>query len=112
MDAFSIGDLAYVLAEHVDCHGTLASLCRVSKRFNDIFTPVLYRKVWLDSSEPNYLERVQGLANDSYCEHIENLDIRYRLRFQNGGDRSKSKAQLAAMDILLRKKMARLRSIV
>jgi len=47
MDAFLIGDLLHILAENIDSRATLAALCQVSKKCHAVFTPVLYRKIWI-----------------------------------------------------------------
>ncbi len=58
---FFPSDLVLVLASHVDSRSTLAKLCRVSKAFRDIFTPVLYRKIVLDNCPFEYIERMSLL---------------------------------------------------
>jgi len=47
MAAILIGDLLYILAENIDSRATLAALCLVSKKCRAVFTPVLYRKIWI-----------------------------------------------------------------
>jgi hypothetical protein len=47
MNAFTLPDILCTLADNIDSQAQLAVLCRLSQRCRDIFTPVLYRRIWL-----------------------------------------------------------------
>jgi len=84
MDGLTLGDVLYVLAENIDSHAILAALCRVSKQYHAIFTPQLYKQIWLEPTELKCLERTLQLSKESCLEHTEYLRIRSRIRFPAG----------------------------
>ncbi|XHG05062.1 hypothetical protein AWENTII_008313 [Aspergillus wentii] len=64
-------ELLLVFGEFV-CQSSLAVLCRVSKDFNELFTPLLYRNIQMDNVPVDLFKKIfQGL----HVRHIRHLGL-------------------------------------
>ncbi|KAH7382026.1 hypothetical protein BKA64DRAFT_219014 [Cadophora sp. MPI-SDFR-AT-0126] len=60
-------DLLYAIGDAINSRCTLAALCRVSKSFNRVFTPILYAKIHIQDCESrSLLERISALPSGSH----------------------------------------------
>src|SRR6187402_1904003 len=80
-------DIFYVLGETVTSRVTLATLCRVSKSFNRIFTPLLYRTIQIQDCEfQNLLGAIAGLESDSHLRFTNELQVGRNNSFEGAED--------------------------
>ena len=70
------------LGKTISSRGELVALCLVSKRFNAIFTPHLYRRLWLDNVDSDNLSLLSTL---SYEQHMKNSRDFYLGYIKEGG---------------------------
>ena len=68
-------ELWLVLAQSIDCRATLAALSQVSKNFNRIFTPILYKRIWMDRCSYKTVETALQLPIENRLEFVEYLDL-------------------------------------
>lgn len=69
-------DLLYSLGDTINSRSTLAALCQVSKAFNGIFTPILYRKIRIQDCELQpLLENVSKLTSESHLRFTRELHL-------------------------------------
>lgn len=66
-------DLLFAIVQQVECRATLASLCRTSRRHHTLFTPLLYKYVWINNCEFSVLERVSSLRKASHLKFTESI---------------------------------------
>jgi hypothetical protein len=74
------------LSQHVDSRGTVAALCRVSTRQRDIFTPVLYKHIWLDRCPFSFIESIASLPKDSHLQYTQRCHLGRRIQVDLGSD--------------------------
>ncbi|KAG4442000.1 hypothetical protein IFR05_002526 [Cadophora sp. M221] len=69
-------DLLYAIGDAIVSRSTLAALCRVSKAFNHIFTPILYAKIHVQDCEfQPLLQRISALPSESHLRFTKTLHI-------------------------------------
>ncbi|PVH71808.1 hypothetical protein DL98DRAFT_660420 [Cadophora sp. DSE1049] len=69
-------DLLYAIGDAINSRCTLAALCRVSKAFNHLFTPMLYGKIHVQDCEfQPLLERISALPSESHLGFTKTLHI-------------------------------------
>ncbi|KAH7333104.1 hypothetical protein BKA65DRAFT_553447 [Rhexocercosporidium sp. MPI-PUGE-AT-0058] len=69
-------DLLYAIGDAIRSRCTLAALCRVSKDFNRLFTPILYASIRVQDCEfQPLLERISGLSSESHLRFTKTLQI-------------------------------------
>ncbi|KAL5316171.1 hypothetical protein ACEPPN_017049 [Leptodophora sp. 'Broadleaf-Isolate-01'] len=66
-------DIFNIVGEHLHCHDTLASLCRVSKPLNRIFTPLLYRSIRVEDCSARVLANIANLHTETHLRHCKEL---------------------------------------
>ncbi len=76
MAIFLPPELLYWLGAAINSRATLAALCLVSKAFNGIFTPILYRKIRIQDCELQpLLENVAKLPSESHLRFTRELHL-------------------------------------
>ncbi|KAK0111033.1 hypothetical protein ONS95_001413 [Cadophora gregata] len=69
-------DLLYAIGDAINSRCTLASLCRVSRAFNRLFTPMLYAKIHVQDCEfQSHLERISKLPFETHLGFTKTLHI-------------------------------------
>lgn len=66
-------ELLVSVGENIFHKPTQASLCRVSKRFQQIFTSVLYREICLDNVTEKSLVNLSNLPENSHLRFVKRL---------------------------------------
>ncbi|KAL2065897.1 hypothetical protein VTL71DRAFT_3567 [Oculimacula yallundae] len=76
-------DILYTIGEAINSRCTLAALCRVSKAFNGLYSPILYAHIHVQDCDPKpLLEGISALPTDSHLRFTKKLHIgRNALRF-------------------------------
>lgn len=69
-------DLLYAIGDAISSRCTLAALCRVSKSFNRLFTPLLYAKIHVQDCEfQPLLEQISKLPSETHLGFTKALHI-------------------------------------
>lgn len=69
-------DLLYAIGDTINSRSTLAALCRVSKAFNHVFTPILYAKIHVQDCEfQPLLQRISALPSESHLRFTKTLHV-------------------------------------
>jgi hypothetical protein len=68
-------DVLHLIGDILYSRVTLAALTRVSKSFNQIFTPYLYRRIQIQDCEFGILERLSDLPESTHLRYTKKLHI-------------------------------------
>ena len=68
-------DVLHLLGDVLNSLIALAALTRVSKSFNQIFTPYLYRRIQIQDCEFKILKRLSDLPESTHLRYIKRLHI-------------------------------------
>jgi hypothetical protein len=108
MDEKLSAELYQKLGRRIDCRTTLAALCRVSKAFRDIFTPMLYKTVLLNRCDLRLLTSISRLPKASHLLFTERLQVGKRINIDPADSYGPA---IEALSSLLRK-MTKLKSFM